>query len=760
MRWRRTALGSVEPLVAAFLSVAICALVYELWRADLRMPLSPVTSDRTTGDYTSMMALAFKGMVDNPWYSKNQYVGAPLGLDLRDFPFPDQLLNLWVKGATLFTRNPFLIANVTLVASFPLVTLPALFVLRRLNVRYSIALVASLLFSFLSYHQMRGLHHVYYVVGYFSVPLVTLVALELFRGEPFLFEEGSSRSPRSPPRLALRSRGSLLAMGVAVVMGLTGTVYFTFFSAFVIGLGGLFGAVRARSRMPLLRAAAILAIAGAAFAVNMAPTVIYVSEHGKTTVLERDPSDAEVFALKITELLLPRTGHRFEPFRRFKETYDKASYDRRTQLSNVTENNTAYLGLVGSAGFLYLTFTLLMGRRGDRAEVGEESRDPALDPSLMDGLRVVCFGALLLGTVGGFGSLVAFSILPEIRSYNRISVYIAFVSLAALAVLVERAARSSTRPKLVARGLPIALGVVLVLGVLDQTQPVTLSYAKLAQDFQEEGRFIAAIEESVPTGSSIFELPYMAFPENGPQNGIGDYGLFVPYLHSKSLRWSYGTMRGRRGDGWYKGVAEQPAAAMVDTLASAGFAGIYVDRDGYVDRGAALEGALTAVLGPPSRVGLKGSASFFPLAARSARLREELGDEVFARRAEEAKLPLFLGWLEGFYLPESANGETWVWCRKRGRFVIDNPSGEPRRALFEASVLTANGPANVRIHGDLFDAEIHAGAGPEPVHFVKPLLVPPGEHFLEMESDGARAELPVEARDLYVELRGAGVRSP
>ena len=46
--------------------------------------------------------------------------------------------------------------------------------------------------------------------------------------------------------------------------------------------------------------------------------------------------------------------------------------------------------------------------------------------------------ALLYGTVGGFGTIFALFVSPQLRSLNRISVFIAFLSLAAVAACLDR----------------------------------------------------------------------------------------------------------------------------------------------------------------------------------------------------------------------------------------------------------------------------------------------------------------------------------
>jgi hypothetical protein len=744
----RTRLGKrtvtfLQYAFAALLSVAIYVFLYRAWRADLRVPMNPVR-----GDYTMFMSTLFKGMIDNPWYSHNAYLGAPTGLDAHDYPIPDLLFLFWVKGGSLVTRNPFLLANVTLILSFPLVTLSALFALRRLRIRYSIALVASLLYSFSAFHHMRGLQHVFYAVGYFTVPLATLVALDLVTGEPVVFEEGATWWR---PKLALRSHRSMLAVGIAVVIGLTGTVYFPFFSSFFLVLAGLVGAVRRRAPVPLFRALAVTAIVGTLFTALVSPSLLYFHEHGRIALLQRDAADAEPYGLKITQLLLPVSGHRVERLRLL-----KAKYDVRAPLH---ESTSEYLGVVGGLGFLYLTCTLLFGKPPRRsteqkeanAKTGiDDARDPPLDPEVMRGLRVLNLAAVLLGTVGGFGAIFAFLLYGEIRSYNRISVYIGYFCLTALAILAERAARRARAGTLAALLLPVALVGVLWLGLLDQAPLIDLRYAAFKEDFQGEDRFISAIEASIPPQSSVFQLPFVPFPDNPPVEKLEDYALFRPYLHSKTIHWSYGAIRGRRGDQWNRDMAARPVPAMIDALAEAGYAGIHVTRDGLADHGAAVEASLSAVLGEPALVGPNGSASFFPLAKRAATLRAELGEGTFAARGEDIREPVFLGWLEGYYPVESSKDETWVWCRAHGRFVIENPSAATRTVTLDTFVRSGDGPALVRIDGDLFHEEIHAE--PWGFHLVKTFDVPPGEHFFRVESDGKPWPVTTDARDLYVEM--------
>ena len=65
------------------------------------------------------------------------------------------------------------------------------------------------------------------------------------------------------------------------------------------------------------------------------------------------------------------------------------------------------------------------------------------------GLLIVSSGQLtvagiLLATIGGFGSLFAFLVSPDIRAYNRITGFLAFFALVAVGIALDRFHNSRT----------------------------------------------------------------------------------------------------------------------------------------------------------------------------------------------------------------------------------------------------------------------------------------------------------------------------
>src|SRR5918998_1282011 len=77
--------------------------------------------------------------------------------------------------------------------------------------------------------------------------------------------------------------------------------------------------------------------------------------------------------------------------------------------------------------------------------------------------------AFLIGTVSGISLVFAYLVSPQIRSWNRISIFIAFFAIAAIALLLD-ALQERIR---VRRGGPVLVGIVLssvlLIGLYDQS---------------------------------------------------------------------------------------------------------------------------------------------------------------------------------------------------------------------------------------------------------------------------------------------------
>jgi phosphoglycerol transferase len=662
-----------------------------------------------------------KGILVRGWYLENPDLGAPLGQQMYDFPLADTLHFAILKLLGSVVRDAGTTFNLYYLLTFPLTTLTSLFVLRRLRVAYPVALVAALLYAFLPFHFLRLAH--YFLALYYLVPLVVLVVLRVYDGRlSFRRDEEDGRWS-----LPLRWLG---AVATCVLIGMGG-IYYAFFACFFLLVAGLAAVCSFRRRTAPAAALLLTLVVCVAVGTTLAPPLVFKLRHGPNPdAVLRGPWESEVYGLKITQLLLPVDGHRLARLAHFTRRYNVTA-------PLVNENSTSALGLVGGSGFLLVLAWLLFRRRASGG------------PDFLDGVAACTAAAVLLATVGGFGSLFAYLTTPYIRGYNRMTVYLGFFALCGLAGLLQRAWQrfGTTLPRRAAFG--VFLAALLAVGLLDQVSPAFVPpYAWWQRDYREDEDFARRIEAVVPAGALVYQLPYMPFPEVGTRQGLVDYDLFRPYLHAHGLRWSYGAMKGRPADDWQHDLEARPLAERLSLLALADCGGVYVDRAGYADRGAAVEADLGRLLGVPPLVSSSGRFAFFDVAAHSRAVREQGTADEWRARRDRLLHPLTFAWTGNWYeWEEPAPGVRFRWCAHDGELIVRNPSTYPRAFTLQLTCDTP-GPKGwpLAIRGDCCTADLTIdGQGQS---LTREVTVPPGRHALHFHCTRPALHPPGDEREL------------
>jgi phosphoglycerol transferase len=559
----------------AIASLLILVLVLRLDLSDLRVPLYPA------GDAAFYQGVIIRPLITQPWYIVNPELGAPHGFVLFDFPVgTDSLLILIMKFLAVVTRDSAVSLNLFYYLTYPLTVVTTLWAARSLGLRRSTSAAVALLFAYIPYHLIRAEAHLT-LAAYFMLPIALIIALR--PGHP---------TSKSDWRPLLTSRRFLWRCLASLAIGLTG-VYYAFFYVIMLAVVAVRRAAVRRDWRMLVTPAILAAIVGVTvYAANL-PTVIYQAANGKNDeAVTRSASDSEWYALRPIQLVLPILGHRVGHLNADADAYQKFLAALNPVLDN--ETRTASLGMIGVVGLVLLFVWLVVGPREPRAGPVAWRR--------MSDLASINIVFLLLGTVGGLGFMIAWWVTPILRGYNRVSVAIGMLALLVVGAALDRFWDS--RPKL-PKWLPWLVVVCLVaFGVWDQTTPQLIpdhAAAKVANT--SDRAFAAAAQKALPTGSSVFQLPFVTFPGSDPTNQLpasyGVYDMLVPYEYSFGLKWSFPAMRGRPDADWQRSVAQLPVPQMLSTLQQAGFSAVYVDRDGYSDNGAAMEASLTAALGAP-----------------------------------------------------------------------------------------------------------------------------------------------------------------
>ncbi len=513
--------------------------------------------------FDSLVALMqSKSTLDNGWWWFNPRIGAPFGLDELAFPANsnvDQVL-VWIVGRMV--HDAITATNVTWILMVVLSGLAATWCLRRLGGSTSAAVVCGTLYALTPYALYRNIAHLWMVI--YLLPFVCTLALLLATGRIQEIARG-------------RNAGTLLLVGGAVVIGFN-YVYYAFFAGFFIAIGAAIGYFGRRDGRVVRAGAICLALVCAATVLNLAPSLYSWKRHGKPIVLilsEKSPAHAETYGLKVRHLVSPVMEHTSGPLGWWTGRESLAKFP----LEN--ENRTGRLGLVGAAGFIVLIGVLFIPALRERS--------PSFH--LLHTAGLLTIAAVLLGTVGGFGSVFNLLVSPEIRAYNRIAPFIAFFSLAAVMVLLDSAFRSR-----VAR--LAAAGAVLAVGLVDQGAAATdlnVAYPAIAAEMPRLRDFVGTLERRLPNRAMVLQLPFRTYINESDVARMQPYDHFKLYLVSEHLRWNYPALSNQQNR-WQQAASRLDAGRLARRVAAEGFAAIVVDRFGYDDNGTAVAAAIGAEL--------------------------------------------------------------------------------------------------------------------------------------------------------------------
>jgi phosphoglycerol transferase len=525
-----------------------------------------------------------------------------------------------------------------------------------------------------------------------------------------------------------RTKKFIASVLICILLGSSG-VYYPFFFCFLLLVGGALGTLRVHKLRPAVMAVIFTALTTATVIINLSPALYYQYKNGHAGAMQRVPREAETYGLKISQLLLPITVHRVNALDRFKRVHNANSM--------VSENDSTSLGLIGSIGFLALIIQLVL-----RKELVAGARGLLQDLSAFNLLSV------LLTTIGGFGLLFSLYISSAIRCYNRISVYIAFFCFMTIGIFLDTIYRRLRKGRNIFYAV---LAVALVIGFLDQTSLWYVpSYASNKVDFVSDEQFVKQIESSVPAGSMIFQLPYVQFPETPPFNKMVDYDHFRGYVHSKNLRWSYGSIKNRDVDRAQQGVASLPPEELVQNLVFAGFNGRYIDRFGYEDNAAALEAELTNIVKAKPLTSQNGRLLFFNLGNYGRSLREQYSESEWETKKEFSFHPILIDWKGGFSDLETGPVKTWRWCSSQGELRIKNTARLPRTIKLEMAFATGYPELDEFIISGLISEQRRVNNVSSP--FSATVTVPPGESIIVFRSAARRIDEPRDPRYLVFRI--------
>lgn len=566
--WKSLLLGGLSSFLLA--SILMSGWTYDLLFTNIEIPFS------YSGDFLFTNWTAQR--LSEGWIFNNPRCGYPFGSNFLDYPVPDFASLLALKTLLIIFDDSIKAVNLYFLLGFPFVFIATYIINRKFELSPLIAFVSSILYAFAPFHFMR-LGHLFYT-WYFVVPVFYFIGFKLYTNDfcgPFSIKY------------------CFFCFLLFLFLSAFG-VYYALFGVIIISLSGLVGSFRSGKIINFLVASIIVVCISLGVLFTITPNLIYKYNNGANSeVAARLPSESEMYAFKMSQLILPRPEHNITTLANLTKKYCQT-------FPLINENAISSLGIVGTCGFIILFFATLLVLSGREIDIRFRF------------LSITVFILFLFGTIGGFGALFALFISPSIRAWNRVSIFISYGTILAFFIVFQKSIKSFLKINQNFISILFAL-LILTIGLYDQVSLPSINANNLVRkDFEADVKYIENIEKVLPDGTSVYQLPYMAFPEVPPLNKLPDYALGVGFIHSKHLRWSYGGMKGREGDLFYRALSKEPMARQIELIKKLGFAGIYIDRRGYKDNGSHVINEISNIFGvPPTLTRNDGQSVFFKI---------------------------------------------------------------------------------------------------------------------------------------------------
>jgi hypothetical protein len=566
------------------------------------------------------IAAHFKTAAETGWYESQSLLGAPAGQVYHDFPTADNVHFLAASILGALTGGAWPLAmNLYFFLGFPLAAVASAWFFRKVGLGRGTALALAVVFAIAPYHFQRSISHLW-LASYYTIPLAMFLVVEVLRGNPLAAIDRS----RSGIRRVLTATNVRTAL-IVVVTGSAQSYYAVFFLV-LLAIAGLYRLVVDRRWRTFWIAAGTGAATAVVMLANMAPDVLYRLAAGANPIgFERSPIESEIFALKLTQLLMPWPGHRIDALQQARLLYD-------SHYPLISEQPA--LGAIAAAGlvalFLVLAFTAAAwGRRGA----------PTPRMVALAHLALLVFVAFLFSTVGGLSTIISFA-TDALRGWNRMVIVIGLLSLAGIGLVIDaviaRAVRRASRPVLWHRMVAaVAAGALIVVGFVDQTpRDPQATYAPDQARFASDQAWFGKIESALPDGALVLQLPYQPFPEGLSALGILSNEALIPYLNTSTIRWSGGGIKGRPVSDWPMMIERLPPEEIAILAAAAGVDGIHVDfRDLTPARRDELDAGLRGIPGVDVIERDDGTAAFYDLRSLSDLPQELDVDDALATAA-------------------------------------------------------------------------------------------------------------------------------
>jgi len=501
---------------------------------------APITSD-VLGTLTGMKAVADGHFLPLLWKTIPE-LGAPSGANWNDYPIIEEI-PLFLQGMLARTFGLFAGLNISLLIGHLLAAGTFYGVARYSGCDRKWSFVGALAFGLAPFIFAQSPHH----IGVASAWHVVLF-IPVWRW----ISTGAG--------IDLWSRRFWISVGIGFLAGSQNVYYTNIFCQLTL-LGGLAVFFRTRSVSVLQACFGIICAAALAFSLMNLDTWSYRFIHGPNAgAVVREYKWLEIYGLKIVDFVIPPITHRSNLLAAF-------AFQHRSDAP--LQDEGSYLGIIGvlSLGLLaWASAAAVLRKRYSEIPI------QAWQVSWI----------IAVFTTGGLNAIAGALGFTMFRTGCRYSIVI-------LAIALLFAARWMTAQPIRQRQAVLLALLASVLVFWDQVPrpPSFAATEQIASQIESDRSLVKKMESELPAGSMIFQIPIMDFPES-PVPGLSPYDQLRPYLYSKNLRYSFGSMKGRNDTQWQRDLAKLPLEAAVAKLRELGFQAILISRNGLPDKAKGL----------------------------------------------------------------------------------------------------------------------------------------------------------------------------
>lgn len=572
------AVAAISVIVTIFL-----VWFYQLIGVDLHVPIN-----YTGGDEMSFLATA-RLTQDSFWNFGTTRLSFP-----EEYYYNGSEIITGLHNADVFLVKTFMIltgnqvglaVNLAYFSFFYIIAYCSYFVLRKLSIRPWISVCGSVCYAMLSYIFIRNLGHVV-LSAYFFVPLALLMSVWVYEKENFL----------KPCRGFFRNKENYAGILLAFLVANAGIGYYQVFACFFIAVTVIVALLRDKDTACLKRGITAVGCIVVFVVLAVIPEIItmaagHIDAEGRGRVMY-----SESYALNLIQMLFPVNSHGIQFIQNAIDNVENILPE-----GYVNENWSSYIGLAGVLGFIIL-FVILLKRGEDKTEFDKR----------INLLAMLNMAGVLFGITGGLGCILYMGGFYLLRSYNRISVFIAFLCIAALCMVLDRHIKKLKKNAQIV--VQIIVSLFFVFSIWEQNPGVEMNYTRLETNWYSDEKFINDIEAECQQDDVVMQLPYCSYPEDNAKNDMSFMSHFIGYIHSQKLRWCYGTMLESDADTWYRETAGLEPEAMVQELRNKSVAGIYINRTGYEQKEwEDLESAFKRITGTEPVISENNQLSFFKI---------------------------------------------------------------------------------------------------------------------------------------------------